>query len=642
MRLGLALAATCLVAGCTAAPVPGGEPVAVLPTVSLSYATTRLTLHVASDAASKVAAPEPGAGGPYGVQTLAGAGGRVKVTIEATDLAAPVSQTIAGPLGGSTLVIENAPAGKNRLVSLAILDDAGNPIAGTTLRAVADLAAGSQTLEISPRSTAVGDVYARLFATPAGRAAAGTAKPADVGTLLDQVKQTGSRVSHYGLIDAVSIADAIRAQGGTLPAPSAAFQVRAGTVRLTLKGAPDHVPVEVVIRDPVSPLFSGLAPLITQTGGVYDLGPVAPGTWPISVFSPLLVASGSATAVVVAGEVATASVDLSAWQAGPPLPAPIGAPGVAAIGGKIYAVGGVAPGGKATDSLFVLDTGLANPAWQRLADLPTAREGPGVGVVNGRLVVAGGQAGQDGASTRTGAVEVYEPTFNTWTSVSRLPAAFLAGSAKAIAWGAVPGAGTGTRFFAFQGIADFGVTLSAAAEYEALTDTWVTANVPAIPTPRILAAAAHLAGRIYLAGGWKAANPTFNQGTTTQFPHGARAEVEALDLNVTPKVWRAMPPLGTGRGELALAASRTKLYAAGGVGPGDKVLSIVEVYDPIARTWLYTGSLRTPRSSFGMVAANGKLWAIGGSNSRLLGFFGGGSAAATQAVEVLPLPEGSP
>lgn len=614
------------------AGVPAGVVLPV-PTAGLSFATTRLTLRIAPDAAAVRAES-------YRVASLAGSGSSVRITIEGLDFGS-VSQTATGSLDTAILVVENAPAGKNRVVTLQALDGGGSPIAGAVLRAAGDLAAGSQTLEISARSTAVGEVFARFLQTQGGRQAIGSVNAAAVADLLDVIKAASPRVAHYALIDSVAVADAAVAAGGTLPAPSAVFQRQTGKVRLTVRGAPDNVPFQAWVGDPASPKNTGLSHLSSQTGNVYEIDPVVPGTWPVTVVVPRLgTRTGSVT--VGAGQVADAAVDFSTWQAGPPLPAAIGAAGAAAIGSRIFAIGGVVPGGRATNSVFVLNTAIGGAQWERVADLPTPREAPGVGVLGGKIVVAGGQATGDSGTSRLRTVEIYDPDADSWRTGDLLPSAFVAGSGKSVSWGGLPAASTGTRLLAFQGVADYGVTHAAAAEYDPGSDLWNAQTIPVPLTPRIMAAAAFLGSRVYLAGGWRPANPTFNPGSTTQFPLGARPEFEFLDVGQSPPVWRAAQPMPTGRAELALAASNSRIYAAGGVGPGDKAYSLVEVYDPAAGAWGYAGSMRSARSSFGLVAAGGKLWAIGGAPSRALGYFGGGSALATDSVEFMPLPEGSP
>lgn len=654
----LATLAALLLSGCNAGVSQGaaakqqtaGLP---LPSAALDWPTTRLTLRLGPDVAparnpqgtvagSQAGEHEGGSaiGSAYRTATIARVGSSVRITIAGLDFGA-ITRVATGSLDSATLVVENAPAGKNRVITVQALDGGGNPIAGAIVGTAADLVAGSQTLELSARSTALGNVFARLLQTQAGRQVVGSIRPDAVKALLDQIRAIPPRAMHYALIDAIAVADAIAASGGTLPAPSASFQVAPGKVRLTVRGAPENVRFQAWVGDPASPRGTGLSHLGSQTGDVYEIGPVLPGTWPVTVSVPRL-GTRTGTVTVGPGETSSLVVDFSTWQAGPPLPVAVGAMGAVAIGSRIYAIGGVLPGGRAADTLFMLDTAAASPEWVSLARLPTPREGPGVGVLDGKIVVAGGQATTDVGTARLTTVEIYDPQTDTWTTGSRLPGAFVGGSSRSISWGGLPAASTGTRLLAFQAIADFGVTLSAGAEYDAVSDTWNSQTVPLPLTPRLMAAAAFLGTRFYLAGGLRPANPVFNPGSATQFPLAARPEFEFLDLAQSPPAWRAGPPMPTGRAELALAASRTRLYAVGGVGPGDKACHLVEVFDPATGAWSYAGSMRVARSSFGLVASGGKLWAIGGAPSRALGYFGGGSALATDSVEFMPLPEGSP
>ncbi len=626
--LAIAFAAAALWGCAPGAPALDPPPSATLPTATLGYPTTRLTLALAPDAAG------------YRTASIAGITGNVKISVDGADLTAPVSAVSTASLQSGLLVIENAPAGKKRVITLSVLESDGTTPTPIAMRVVADLAAGSQTLDVSPRTTAVGGVFARLLATGPGKQVYATVDPVEIGTLIDRIKTFGARSPHYALIDSAAIADAVADRAGSLPDPSAAFQIAPGSVRITTAGAPENALTHIVVDDPVSPKGTGLSRLTTLTGDVYEIAPVMPGTWKVSIQVGTSL-SAATTVTVAPGQTATRSVDFNdqiGWRPGPPLPAPLGAVGVAVLGTKIFAIGGVAPGGRATDSAFVLDTGAATPSWQRLPNLTFAREGAGAGVVGDTLVAAGGQTvDAAGSKTRLSSVERYSPILDKWVAGTDLPAAFMAGSSKAIWWGSIASANSATKIFAFQGIADFGINFAAGADYNPFSDKWDATTSPTPLTPRMMAAAAFLDSRVYLVGGLKPANPTFNQTATTQVPLAARAEVEYLDLTQNPRVWRAAPPLQVGRSEPAAAASPTRLFVAGGVGPGDRALGSVEVFDPATGKWSYMPSLRLARSSAGLAFAGGRLWAIGGAPSRSLGFSGGGSVIATDSVEALAL-----
>ncbi|MBM3270181.1 MAG: hypothetical protein FJZ01_21310 [Candidatus Sericytochromatia bacterium] len=626
MRLVVIIAMAAALAGCAAGP-QGRDPV-VLPAVSLGYPATRLTLELAPEPAGRA------------VASIAGIPGNVRITVESSDIQTPVSAVSTASLDSGKLVVEGVPAGKKRLITLTVLGQDGKTPTSVSLRAVADLAVGAQTVAVSPRTTAIGGVFARLLATAPGKVVYPGLDPVAVGALIDQIKSFPPRVPHYALIDTALVADDIADRAGGLPGAGTRYQIAPAAIRLTVAGAPENALARLVVDDPVSPKASGLSRLTTQTGGEYEIQPVLPGTWKLT-FQVGNSLSAALPVTVAAGETATASIDFNAqngWTAGPALPAPLGATGVAVSGTKIYVAGGVTPGGRATDSLYVIDVAAQVPAWTKLPNMKFAREGPAAGVIADVLVVAGGQTVDDaGAKTRVASTEVYSPLLDNWVTGKDLPAAFTAGSAKAIWWGGLASAYSLSKIFAFQGIADYGITLAAAAEYNPYTDTWDATSSPTPLTPRMLSAATLLNNRIYLVGGQKPANPTFNQSAATQAPLGARAEVEVLDVTESPRVWRAAPPLQVGRSEPGAAASPTRVYVAGGVGPGERALASVEAFDPVNGLWFYMPAMRTARSSFGLVYVRNRLWAIGGSPSRYLGFTGGGSALATDSVETLPI-----
>jgi N-acetylneuraminic acid mutarotase len=108
------------------------------------------------------------------------------------------------------------------------------------------------------------------------------------------------------------------------------------------------------------------------------------------------------------------------WSTKSPLDSPRSGLGAAALDGRIYVVGG-------TDiSLQALSaTDVYNPAtnsWSSATPLPRATSAPGVVALDGRLYSIGGvvPVGLQ-SSVLTGAVEVYDPTNNSWTSRTPLP-----------------------------------------------------------------------------------------------------------------------------------------------------------------------------------------------------------------------------
>lgn len=90
-------------------------------------------------------------------------------------------------------------------------------------------------------------------------------------------------------------------------------------------------------------------------------------------------------------------------------------PGAAVVGGRIYVFGGYDQMGALTDQVEVFDPGANH--WQRVRDLPTPLGGPGVAVHNGRIVIVGGE-GPQGIG---GVVHIYDPSSDSYGSGRAAP-----------------------------------------------------------------------------------------------------------------------------------------------------------------------------------------------------------------------------
>lgn len=113
-----------------------------------------------------------------------------------------------------------------------------------------------------------------------------------------------------------------------------------------------------------------------------------------------------------------------------PLKAPRAGLGLAALNGRLYAVGGYTLANAAADTpspdtlVQVYDPGtntwLASGDPGGPARMPTLRHGFAVAALNGRIVVVGGKNAL-GATLRT--VEAYDPALNTWSTLAPMPTA---------------------------------------------------------------------------------------------------------------------------------------------------------------------------------------------------------------------------
>jgi N-acetylneuraminic acid mutarotase len=218
------------------------------------------------------------------------------------------------------------------------------------------------------------------------------------------------------------------------------------------------------------------------------------------------------------------------------LPEGVHHPGVAALGGRVYVVGGYDADHGATAALWAYDP--AADAWERRSDMATARGALGLVAFGDRLYAVGG-ATEHLSGPVTGAVEVYDPQTDQWSSATQMP---TPREHLAVAAGA-------DRIFAVGGRAnnDEGDAFAGAAEaYDPVGDRWEA--LPPLPTPRGGCAGAFAGGRLIVLGGERG-------------PDSYDA-VEAYDP--VGQTWSALPPLPLPRHGLAAVGIGDKVYAIAG------------------------------------------------------------------------------
>ena len=107
------------------------------------------------------------------------------------------------------------------------------------------------------------------------------------------------------------------------------------------------------------------------------------------------------------------------WTHTPPMPTPRYQVGLAAVDGKIYAIGGMSgplPSGTVYQTVEIYDP--AASTWTTGAPMPTARSLMATTEVNGRILVAGGHGAGYGL---VDVVEVYNPGTDSWKTETNLP-----------------------------------------------------------------------------------------------------------------------------------------------------------------------------------------------------------------------------
>lgn len=241
------------------------------------------------------------------------------------------------------------------------------------------------------------------------------------------------------------------------------------------------------------------------------------------------------------------------WTPKAPLPAGLHHAGAAAVGDRLYVVGGF------TQSLFsvwhpiasVYAYDSASNSWSERAPMPTARGALAVAELDGKLFAIGGYDGRGNSA----AVEMYDPATNAWRAMAPLPTP-RDHLAAAVA---------GRRIFAIGGRLnrDYGRNLAVTEAYDPVANRW--ARVADLPTARSGITAGVIQGTIYVLGG-EAPEGTFQTN---------EAYLPDLDR------WQSMPPMPTGRHGLGSAVVKDLLYVlSGGPTPGGSFSNVNEVFMP--------------------------------------------------------------
>ena len=301
----------------------------------------------------------------------------------------------------------------------------------------------------------------------------------------------------------------------------------------------------------------------------------------------------------------------------------------------------VAPPGFTLSSSF-----SAGNVWLSMAPLPT--DGRVLGgmtqaeTVNGKIYALSEL--YNGAGTYSPTLGAYDPSTNTWSALKSwnngtwFAAAALNGLIYVFGGGDAPGVNTSADV----------------STYDPSTDTW-TASA-SVPTPRSNLAVAVLNGLIYVIGGLnnndmpvgtvEVYNPTTNFWCSAKPLLTARSDLAAVALNgkiyaiggrdfsgVSTAVevyqpgskvglnpcsifldgdWQSGTPMQTARFGLGAAAANGKLYAIGGTDSGG-MGNVVEAYDPLTAAWTTAAPMPTPRTYLGVTVLNGLVYAVGGA-----------------------------
>ncbi len=279
------------------------------------------------------------------------------------------------------------------------------------------------------------------------------------------------------------------------------------------------------------------------------------------------------------------------WTAKASLPTARLGHAVAVTNGKLYAIGGRSSGPQYHDSNFEYDP--QSDTWTERAPIPTARAGAAVAVVNGIIYVIGG--GDDSRALAT--VEAYDPNTDSWTPRQSMlaPRASLAA------------AELNGIIYAFAGNGNSGQVEA----YDPGNDTWSV--VARLPYRRSNAHAAALHESIYFAGG---SDQDLYTSSVIAFTPKLRASRSVADTCPTLHN-SAKAPIPNARGGMAAGEIGGIVYVAGGSADTmERIVATNEAYDPIADSWTARAPMPVGREMRGSnnAVVDGMLYAIGGNS----------------------------
>lgn len=243
------------------------------------------------------------------------------------------------------------------------------------------------------------------------------------------------------------------------------------------------------------------------------------------------------------------------WSSKTPLPVGLHHAAAATVGNRLFVVGGFSA------SLFsvwqpvstLFEYARVSETWIERAPMPTPRGALAVTVFDGKLFAVGGY----GTRGNSSAVEIYDPLMDTWSNTAPLPTPRDHLAAATI----------GNRIYAIGGRLnrDYRRNLAVTEAYDPGTRQWI--RMADMPTPRSGITAGVLNGWIYVLGG-EAPEGTF---------HTNEAYAPEEDR------WRTMAPMPTGRHGLGSAVVNNRLYVlSGGPRPGGSYSNVNEMFLPPA------------------------------------------------------------
>lgn len=189
------------------------------------------------------------------------------------------------------------------------------------------------------------------------------------------------------------------------------------------------------------------------------------------------------------------SPQADSWRAAPPLPMELGSAGAAILGRTLYVFGGgLADRSGSSSATWSIDLDAPGDGWTRRADMPEAINHFGYAAVGGRIFVVGGQFGLEGAAEYRQTTFIYNPATGRWSRGAPMPRAISHFTFSTLVY-------RDRYLLTFGGEApDHGLARADSFAYDTLTNRW--AVLSSLPEGRRTPVAGIVGDRVHVTGGW--------------------------------------------------------------------------------------------------------------------------------------------
>jgi hypothetical protein len=267
--------------------------------------------------------------------------------------------------------------------------------------------------------------------------------------------------------------------------------------------------------------------------------------------------------------------------------------------GDVMTVGGY--GGLTTGNLGIVDTAIFHPAtgtWTRVANMHTPRWYPDVTeLADGRYVAISGNS--TNASTYANTPEVYDPTANTWTQLSKVSTSQIHEEEYPFSYLAPNG-----------NVFTIGPSEDVSYELNVANQTWTATGGPSGVTNG--SSVMYRPGKILYSGG--AASVT---STTASL-----ASTATIDLTAPTPKWQQIAPMHDNRiyHTLTMLADGTVLAIGGGASSDQNEITTgvlpTEIWNPATETWSTAAPIAAARNyhSSAMLMPDGTVLVAGGGH----------------------------